>query len=520
MRKTLSLVLGLAALAWFLIRVIPKPSRAAYPCQRAAFPLASGFVIWLAGLFCLKRLHRRAVTMARRSPYAIGGLAVALVVLAAWLPLGVTSDAIGQGRGATAEPFRPSEPPNTPMGEGKGIHPGRVAWVRDPDATSWDGVNGKWWDDAHTDAAVVDGMTSTVLQSLTGEKSDKQAWDALFRHFNRTRQLGNSAYRRGEKIAIKINANQDRSAEWGTGGRPLNGLPSPQVVSSLVAQLITLAGVPGEDITIYEVAGGRNIGPPIYSRIRSGPQSGFQAVRFVVGEDFGLGGRVAPIADDGNPVRFSLSGTPVAYLPKQVTEAKYMINLALLRPHGMAGVTLIGKNHFGSLYFPKDGGWTPRPLHNLVMRTQAMGSYNPLVDLLGHRHLGGKTLLFLLDGLYSAEHNEGNVMRFASFGNDWASSLLASQDPVALDSVGVDILRNEPNATQVRGNVDNYLHEAALAAKPPSGIAYDPDGSGKRLASLGVHEHWNNAAERKYSRNLGRQEGIELSATLRNGAGK
>ena len=39
--------LGLASLFWFLLRVIPKPSRAYYPCQRAAFPVASGFVIWL-----------------------------------------------------------------------------------------------------------------------------------------------------------------------------------------------------------------------------------------------------------------------------------------------------------------------------------------------------------------------------------------------------------------------------------------------------------------------------------------
>ncbi|OFY47440.1 MAG: hypothetical protein A2W85_01890 [Bacteroidetes bacterium GWF2_41_31] len=43
--------LGFIAFCWFLIRVIPKPSRAAYPCQRAAFPLASAFVIWLTGLF-------------------------------------------------------------------------------------------------------------------------------------------------------------------------------------------------------------------------------------------------------------------------------------------------------------------------------------------------------------------------------------------------------------------------------------------------------------------------------------
>jgi hypothetical protein len=42
---------GLAALVWFLIRVIPKPSRANYPCQRVTAPMASGFVVWLLGLF-------------------------------------------------------------------------------------------------------------------------------------------------------------------------------------------------------------------------------------------------------------------------------------------------------------------------------------------------------------------------------------------------------------------------------------------------------------------------------------
>jgi hypothetical protein len=141
-----------------------------------------------------------------------------------------------------------------------------------------------------------------------------------------------------------------------------------------------------------------------------------------------------------------------------------------------------------------------------------MGSYNALVDLIGHRHLGGKTVLFMLDGQYSAAHNEANVMRFESFGDHWASSLLASQDPVALDSVGLDILRNEPRATEVRGNADNYLHEASQAGKAPSGTAYEPAGSA--LASLGVHEHWNNSTDKKYSRNLGRKEGIELIASL------
>ena len=62
----------------------------------------------------------------------------------------------------------------------------------------------------------------------------------------------------------------------------------------------------------------------------------------------------------------------------------------------------------------------------------------------------------------------------------------------------------------VYGNVDNYLHEAANAGSPPSGTVYDPNGDGTKLNSLGVHEHWNDPINQQYSRNLGRDVGIEL----------
>jgi hypothetical protein len=439
------------------------------------------------------------------------------------------------------DPFKPSEGANNPVGEARGVHPGRVVWVRDANSTSWDGKTGYWWDDANTDQKVVNRVTSRLLLDLTGQKNEKQAWDALFRYHNQARKLGDSGYRRGEKIAIKINCNQDRGPDWSNmvpsfgpppggaarlggppevgppggarGGGPLrgpqNGLPSPHVLLALVSQLIN-AGVPGEDILLYDVAGRRNIGQPIYSKIRAESNRHFQAVKFLVNTDYGLGGRLAPTVDRDNPVQFSNPEVPTAYLAQEANAAKYMINVALLRPHGIAGVTLIGKNHFGCVHFPDNGGWTPAPLHSYIMRTRPMGSYNALVDLMGHRQLGGKTVLYMLDGLYTAEHNEGNVFRFASFGDDWASSLLMSQDPVAIDSVGLDILRSETRA-DVRGNADNYLHEAAQSGKPASGTVYNPDKSGQ-LASLGVHEHWNNATERKYSRNLGRREGIELIA--------
>ena len=58
--------------------------------------------------------------------------------------------------------------------------------------------------------------------------------------------------------------------------------------------------------------------------------------------------------------------------------------------------------------------------------------------------------------------------------------------------------------------VDDYMHQAADPANWPAGIIYDPDNSGKPMTSLGVHEHWNNAESKQYSRNLGTGNGIEL----------
>ena len=145
-----------------------------------------------------------------------------------------------------------------------------------------------------------------------------------------------------------------------------------------------------------------------------------------------------------------------------------------------------------------------------------MAAYNGLVDMNGHPHIGGKTVLYLIDGLYASQHNEFRLTPICKwqsmpFNGHWTASLFASQDGVAVDSVALDFLRNEPTlATIVTGAVDNYLHEMALAHQAPSGTTYDPAKTGKTLASMGVHEHWNNATERKYSRNLGKNAGIEL----------
>ena len=496
--KWMAAATGLLSLAWFVVRVIPKPSRAAYPCQRAVAPLASGFVVWFAGFIAAKALHRQAMAWRRHSRWALVAALVSLAGLALWLPLGVP------GEVAAVDVFSPPDPPNSPIGAGKGIKPGRVVWAHEAAAARWDGANGEWWDDSSTDQAAVDRMMSQGLQSLTGRKSDKQAWQALFQYFHQSRGLGKAGYRAGEKVAIKLNKNQDRLDAWRSG----QGMPSPHVVYALVRQLVEVAGVSGRDIILYDAS--RYIGDPIYNKIRANSDPNFQAVRFIVSPKAAGKGRAEASPDRTSPVHFSHQSLPAAYLPAQLTEAKYLVNVALLRAHTLFGVTLTAKNHFGSTFFPDNGGWTPAPLHATGSKNNPMGSYNCLVDLTGHKHLGGKTLLYMVDGLYASEHQQGKVIRFESFGDTWTASLFFSQDPVAIDSVGLDILRNEPRATQVRGTPDNYLHEAALAGKPPSGTVYDPEGDGKPLESLGVHEHWNSATDRQYSRNLGKEEGIEL----------
>lgn len=136
---------------------------------------------------------------------------------------------------------------------------------------------------------------------------------------------------------------------------------------------------------------------------------------------------------------------------------------------------------------------------------------------MGHGHLGGKTILYLVDGLYSGCHPYDHAPRrwaHPPFGNDWTSSLFASQDPVAIESVCLDLmqLEGDPRRYPQMAGAGDYLHEAALADDPPSGTFYDPDHPGDvtRLPSLGVHEHWNDLTNMQYSRNLGTGDGIEL----------
>lgn len=67
--KPVFIIIGLVSLCWFLFRVVPKPSRASYPCMQTAFPIASTFVLWVIGSFGSIALFRKVPVAIKNRNY-------------------------------------------------------------------------------------------------------------------------------------------------------------------------------------------------------------------------------------------------------------------------------------------------------------------------------------------------------------------------------------------------------------------------------------------------------------------
>jgi hypothetical protein len=400
-----------------------------------------------------------------------------------------------------------------PVGQAKGIHPGRVVWAHDPELTDWKGPgDGHWWEGNRVKQERVDAMMARTLCELTGEATLPGAWTRLFRYLNQARGEGDVGYKAGERILIKPNwvgliyREGHVNLDTYTFIRRHDYMnTAPQMILALIRQLVSV-GVRPADITVSDTLACL---VHEYYGLLAKP---FPEVRF---EDYaGKFDRLKP-KPSTQPLHWSSrpQGKAPDYLPVSFAEADYLVNFASLKAHTAGGVTLCAKNHYGSLVrWPVQQGYYDMHPNCFATDTKI---YRPLVDLMGHSHLGGKTVLYLIDGLFSGVHpRDAEPQRLQSppFQGQWPCSLFASLDPVAIDSVGFDFLWNEWKEFPRKGGVDDYLHEAALAGNPPSGTFYDPDHptATKRLPSLGVHEHWNNPQEKKYSRNLGDGPGIEL----------
>ena len=529
---------GIISTIWFLIRVIPKPSRAAYPCMRIAAPMMSGFVVYLLSLGGIAVFLRKARQRFLHARYFAGTalLFAALVTGAVFL---AQSAIVSHARDLSTS--GPGDGPNQPMGEGRGVHPGRVVWVWNPEATSADCINiYELFKPANTNQGVVNKMVADGIKNLGGKPTLAESWDAIFRSFNYEKSKSFDTYTRGEKIFIKINQGTANGRIRKTEGENIFDVSPrytesqkakegkfgtcetyPSVVLEILRELVYVLGIDQKDIAV---------GDPIahiYGHNYKAWSTEFPDVVYV-DKSIEKEGRtlIYPTSDD---LVYYSDKTQSDKLYDVIENADYLINVANLKPHGRAGISLTAKNHYGS-----HARRSAFHLHYALISPVSVGNpsnagygkYRTLVDLMGSKYLGRNTLLYVVDGLYGGGSLEtGAPVKYfmPPFNNDWSNSIFLSRDQVALESVWYDFLRTEWNGSyahseannkfedipNVRG-VDDYLHQAADPSTWPEGIIYDPDRSGTPLGSLGVHEHWNNAAKKQYSRNLGRSHGIEL----------
>jgi hypothetical protein len=452
-RTALFPFVGLASLLWFLVRVVPKPSRASYPCQRVAAPLASSFVLWLLGISSAALAFRQAKERFQKAR-ALTGI----------LCLGLAAAGIAWAVASLDEPARAEylpHPANDPIGVAQGLYPGRVVWAYDPAVTDWAGPgSGELWYE-HVNQAVTERMVSKALRGYTGATSDGEAWEAIFQHFN-----GGSGYAPEEKVVIKINlttANArnelaDESYEQvEADGVTLNSTyNAPQLLHAVLDQLVNVVGVAQGDITLGDPTGLflNTLYDPLHADF---PEVHYWDNRGTLERTRAEFGSV--------PLYWSTrdaDGTTPDYLPLAIEQADYLINFAVLKSHECGGITVNAKNHYGSLLRCPDGflrgaenDWGPfgsfNDYYNMHYSLpdescgsdpamQSMGHYRALVDLMGHEGLGGKTLLYLIDGLFGGKgwDSAPSTWGMTPFEGDWPSSLFLSMDPVAIDSVARD----------------------------------------------------------------------------------
>lgn len=380
--------------------------------------------------------------------------------------------------------------PNEPLGEGKGVHPGRVVWVHNPGVATWDGETGLWIEDRWNSQAKADEMIRGAVTQLAGKKSVKKAWKALFTYFNETKHGEKRGYRPGESIAIKLNMN---NAITHRDTIDLNS--SPFITLALVRSLVRDAGVRQQDIVVCEPS--RAITDSIYWKIHRE----FPDVIFI--DNMGGEGR-QKCEYYPEQIKYSVDNGKMARgLAKCIVDARYLINSALLKTHKGPGVTLTAKNWYGAtdifLQWRKNA-------HNNFSADKRHGKpgYKTFVDFIGHKDLGQKTLLFLIDGTYGSRDVNGKPnpkWQKPPFNNEWCCSLILSQDGLACDAVAMDMLIGEWPEFGSFNYCDEYLREAATIPNPVSGTTYDPERDGTTLtAPLGLMEHWNNATERKYTK--------------------
>ena len=285
-------------------------------------------------------------------------------------------------------------------------------------------------------------MMDEALKTLTEKPDISQAWSSLL-----------PGYQAGKGIAIKVNFNNSGQCE--DNDNRIDALMEP--LNALIRGMLGI-GVQASDIWVFDAI------RFLPSRFREKCQ--YPGIRFL---DNGCAEKVTFTSSDPNAqVIFQDPRLSPRRVVDVIIDAKYLINMPILKDHGIAGVTLGFKNHFGTIQPPIMGPGEDN-LHYYIDPDD--GHYrsdsNPMVDIYSNPHIQNKTILTVGDGLFGAYGcctNTDPPSPWQSFGGKAPNSFFLSTDPVAIDCVMLDILDAEPGDHPKRYGADDYLKVAAGAS--------------------------------------------------------
>jgi len=352
----------------------------------------------------------------------LAGLATTIVDRFHVRGAGTFAQGIHDGLDMPMDPLRPFAAP--------GDRP-KVVHCHYPGACSWNFSSG-WYGD-YVDQNAVNTMMDLGIQHASGHSGSLAAWLALFSRVN------SGGYQAGQKIAIKVNLNNARSCD--DSDNSIDALP--QLLIALIRSLVS-AGVAQQDIWIYDAT---YAGKTIPERFRQPIASAYPQVLFFGNpECSGVQPVVYSQSDQSLRLVFQDPGGHLSdrWLPDLLGQASYLINMPILKYHGISPVTLGFKNHFGSINNVMRAG--SDNLHEFISPGSSLyeDDYSPLIDIYSNVNIYQKTVLTIGDGLYGARNGATTVPApWNSFGNAAPQSLFFGVDPVAVDCVMADIVSAE-----------------------------------------------------------------------------
>ncbi|MBM4038033.1 MAG: DUF362 domain-containing protein [Planctomycetes bacterium] len=233
--------------------------------------------------------------------------------------------------------------------------------------------------DSAVDAALVQKLVDAAVMKLSGKDDAAKAWGAYVSP--------------KDKVAVKFNGLFDRATTH------------PEVIAAVTSGLVK-AGVNPANIVAYDRDDRAfTIAKVKVVRDGDGPRA------YATGQDLGPKVKAGPVDTQ---------------LSKILLDADVVINVPIMKTHGLAGVTGALKNHLGSIPVPN-----ARDFHRDTCQYVA--------DLNALEPIKAKTRLCICDALYGVFDKGPQLQNLA---NRWDYyGIVASVDPVAMDAVLADIIK-------------------------------------------------------------------------------